>query len=80
MSEFYKVAKGRMAEVWARLECPVCGDEMEHVGDDYEDEKHLDTYSCEYCRILITYVSPAKYHEYHEVPDSERCYLIERSF
>jgi hypothetical protein len=75
----YPRARGRMLEVWAKVECPVCDAELEHVGDDYEDEEHIDCYDCSYCGILVSYVSPAKYGEYHDVPDKDRRYIIEHS-
>jgi len=82
MSDFYPLAKGHMAKVWATCECPVCGDEMEHVGDEYDDDDDgkimLDTYGCDYCHLLVTYVSPADDHAYHEVADKDRRYIIER--
>lgn len=73
---YYPLARGHMLEVWAKLECPVCDGDMDHLCDEYEDDDHLDTYTCGYCGIQITYVSPAKYHEYHQVPDSKKRYLI----
>lgn len=83
MADFYPHARARMLKVWATLECPICGAEMESLDDDYETDDelghlHLDTYICDYCNILLTYVSPAKYHQYHEVPDNEKRYFIER--
>lgn len=83
MSDFYRLAKGHMHEVWATLECPVCGDEMSEVGDDHEFDDNerewfVDTYACAYCDLMVTYVSPHEYGEYHDVPDSERRYLIEQ--
>lgn len=78
MSDFYPRARGRMLEVWAKLECPVCDADMEHVTDEYEGKLHLDTYACDYCHLLVTYVSPRKYHEYHQVPDNEKRYFVER--
>jgi C4-type Zn-finger protein len=84
MSDFYPLATGRMAQVWAQCICPVCDNEMTHIDDEYEDDDagklHLDTYACAHCSLLVTYVSPANIHEYHQVPDSKRRYHIERSW
>lgn len=81
--DYYPRAIGHMAEVWAKCECPICSTEMEHSSDDYDadderQELHLDTYACNHCNLLITYVSPAQYGAYHEVPESDRRYFIER--
>lgn len=78
----YPHAKGHMLEVWATLECPVCGDEMRASSDDTETddvhgELYLDTYACDHCEILVTYISPKKYGEYHDTPDSKKWYQIE---
>lgn len=84
MSDFYPVAMHQMLKVWATCVCPICGCELESVGDEIEEDDqeplHLDTFACEYCSLLVTYVSPAKYEEYHLVPDHEKRYLIERQF
>lgn len=72
-------ARGRMLEVWAKCECPVCDGDLEHLTDEYEDEQHIDSYTCSYCGLIISYVSPSKYHEYHDVPDRDRRYIIEAS-
>lgn len=80
-ADFYPLAKGHMAKVWATCVCPVCDDEMRQVGDEYEDSEEgklmLDTYACDHCRILVTYVSPADDLEYHQVAAHDRRYLIE---
>ncbi len=77
----YPLARGNMEKVWATLECPVCGAEMRDVcmedSEDYGEAITIDTYACDYCNIMISYVSPAKYHEYHDVPGNHRRYLIE---
>ena len=71
-----------MAEVWATCECPICDDDMEHLTDEYEEDEdhgklHLDTYTCDHCHIMVTYVSPAGVGEYHNVANRDRRYLIE---
>lgn len=82
MGEFYPLAKGHMAEVWATCKCPVCGDDMDHLCDEYDDddgkELHLDTYTCDHCDLFVTYVSPADVGEYHKVANKDRRYFIER--
>jgi C4-type Zn-finger protein len=82
LSDFYPLAKGHMAEVWARCECPVCDDEIEHLSDEYEEDEgkklHLDTYTCDHCNLFVTYVSPADVGEYHNVANRDRRYLIEQ--
>lgn len=79
---FYPLAKGHMAEVWATLVCPVCDGEMREIGDEYEDDEEgklmLDTYACNHCRILVTYISPADVHEYRQVANRDRRYLIDQ--
>lgn len=73
----YPVAKGHMLKVWAKAVCPLCGDDLSHVGDDIDEGDFHDTYACNYCRILVTYVSPCKYTEYHTVPDDQKRYIME---
>lgn len=72
----YPLARGKMAEVWAKLICPVCDSELEHIDDEYEYDLHKDVYLCKRCKICVCYVSPNIYHEYHQVPDSKRWYEI----
>ena len=83
MSDFYPLAKGHMHEVWATGECPICGDDMGHVDDDIllddnEQPVLVDTYGCDYCHLLVMYVSPADGTDYHETADSDKRYCIER--
>lgn len=82
MADFYPRARSHMLEVWATLECPICGGEMTDSSSDYEDDDNgrlfLDTYACNYCSLLVTYVSPAEYGQYHLVPDKDRRYFVER--
>lgn len=78
----YTKARGRMLKVWAKGECPVCDGELEHSSDDHETDDegkqwHLDTYACYHCDLLITYVSPADIHEYHQVSDQDKYYIVE---
>lgn len=78
----YPQAKGHMLDVWATCECPICGEDMRSSSYDYEvDDEHgklfTDTYACDYCEILLTYISPADM-EYHDVLDSQKWYLVER--
>lgn len=81
VKSMYPLARGQMAKVWATLVCPVCGAEMREVcmedGEDFENPVTLDSYACDYCNIMVTYVSPQKYHEYKDVPANCRRYLIE---
>ena len=76
-NSIYPLAKGHMLKVFATLECPVCGDEMDHCDDEYDGGWHHDTYLCRHCRISVSYITPRKYGEYHSVPDSEKRYSIE---
>lgn len=75
----YPLAKGHMEDCWATCVCPICDDDMEHVCDEYEEEdnRHLDTYACRHCDILVTYVSPLNIGEYHNVLPRDRRYIIE---
>ena len=75
----YPLARGKMAEVWAKLICPVCDVEIEPVDDDYEYGLHLDANICNYCSIFVIYISPETIHEYHLVPDSQRWYTLEQA-
>lgn len=82
MQNWYAKAKGQMLEVFATCECPICGDEMvslDMTTENYDErgDWHFDTYVCSHCCILLTYITPAKYHNYHDVPDGEKYYLIE---
>lgn len=71
-----RLAYGNMAEVWGKWVCPVCGGELEPIEDEYDGGYHHDNLDCAYCGIKVTYISKQEYHEYHEVPDSERYYEI----
>lgn len=51
--------------------CPVCGQELEHSSDMHNDGKHEDTFACEFCSILVTYITPDDRREYHEYGDHE---------
>lgn len=78
----YPQAEGHMMEVWATGECPVCSNDMDQLCDDYETDGnvslHFDTYTCKHCRIMVTYVSPDQYTEYHQVPDVAKLYFIDK--
>jgi hypothetical protein len=76
----YKLARGNMALVWARLICPVCDGEIENFEDEYEDDLHLDICKCDRCELFIVYISPRAIHEYHEVSPSQRWYRIEQAW
>lgn len=56
--------------------CFICGSDLEAVGDEIEDGEHHDTYACERCEILITFITSAKVQAYHEI---DRCWIeVER--
>jgi hypothetical protein len=41
MSDFYPLATGHMAKVWAKCVCPICDSDLESVGDEREDDDTL---------------------------------------
>lgn len=47
--------------------CFICGTDLEPVGDEVEGGEHHDTWACERCEILITFVTSSKVHAYHEI-------------
>jgi hypothetical protein len=59
------------------LVCPWCQDEMYHNDQTEEDGESNDMYTCGYCETEVTYVTPAKYDEYHEVPVCEAVFEID---
>lgn len=65
----------------ALWECPWCGGDIDAVCDERNDETFEDTWHCVGdCELLITFITPAEYTEYHEVMDGEWTILIEGSF
>lgn len=39
--------------------CPVCGEQaLDAAFDEREDGEHLDTFKCDHCGMLVTYISP----------------------
>lgn len=59
-------------------ECPCCGGDIDALCDEHEDGLHYDTWRCEGdCDLLITFVTPAEYTEYHQVMDSEWEIILE---
>jgi predicted RNA-binding Zn-ribbon protein involved in translation (DUF1610 family) len=50
--------------------CPVCGEQaLDAAFDERDDGKHFDTFACDNCGVLVTYISPddgrGEYHEFH---------------
>src|SRR5579859_1960135 len=59
-------------------ECPWCGGEIDAVDMETDDDETWDTWSCVgNCNLLITFITPAEYTEYHDVPDGDWRVLIE---
>lgn len=59
--------------------CPWCGGEIDSVCYEKNAETFEDTYRCiGTCNLLITFFTPAKYVEYHEVPDYEWRVFVEK--
>ena len=51
--------------------CPVCGEQaLDAAFDERHDGKHWDTFACENCGLLVTYISPddgrGSYHEFRD--------------
>lgn len=51
--------------------CPICGEQaLDALMDEHEDGKHLDTFKCEHCGVMVTYISPddgrGEYHQYYD--------------
>lgn len=53
--------------------CPICGEqELDALCDEHEDGEHLDTWKCDNCGMMITYISPDDGRgEYHQFYDGE---------
>lgn len=47
--------------------CFICDSDLEPVGDEIDGDEHRDTWACENCEILITFITSAKVHTYHEI-------------
>ncbi len=67
MSYIFKIRHDNVAGT-----CFICGTDLEPVGDEIEGDEHHDTWSCERCEILITFITPAKVHAYHEI---DNCWI-----
>lgn len=83
MADFYPLARGHMLEVWGIGECPICGEEMSALDYERDPDEELGllgiaSYTCDYCNIILCYVCADTYSQYHEVPDNEKRYFIER--
>lgn len=46
--------------------CPVCKEGAEHLTDEVEDGKHMSTYVCNPCGLMVTFITPDDGKEYHE--------------
>ncbi len=51
--------------------CPICGEQaLDAAFDEHEDGEHLDTFKCDHCGVLVTYISTddgrGEYHQYHD--------------
>lgn len=51
--------------------CPICGEQnMDALHDEYADGKHLDTWKCDDCGVMTTYISPddgrGEYYLFHD--------------
>ncbi len=51
--------------------CPICGEQaLDSAFDEHRDGKHEDTFKCDNCGVLVTYISPddgrGEYHQFHD--------------
>lgn len=73
----YPLATGNMLKAWGTTVCPVCDTDMIHLHAEDDGGLTHDTYTCSKCEIMVTYISPEHFGEYHQVPDGEKFYMIE---
>lgn len=60
--------------------CPWCGGDIDSLDGERNNETFEDTYTCVGdCELMITFITPAEIHEYHEVPNSDWKVLVESS-
>jgi hypothetical protein len=76
----------RMVEHYSRgqsalWECPWCGGHIDALCDEISGDDYWDTWDCVGgCDLLITFITPAEYAEYHCVPDDYWRVLVEGAF
>lgn len=64
-----------------RWECPWCGGDIDASSDEHDGDEFWDTWTCVGdCNLLITFITPAEYKEYHQVPDGQWTILVESAF
>jgi hypothetical protein len=74
--QFYERNKKSLA--W---ECPFCEGDIDSVCYELDDGIFEDTYDCDAeCEILLTFLTPKKYGEYHKVPIDEVVIEVEFMF
>lgn len=60
-------------------DCPICGEDLEHSYDEFDDGKHIDAYFCSECELGVTYISPNDGRgEYHQFNDGEIEMVLDR--
>lgn len=67
------------AKIWLKdigATCPICGEDLEHLCDERNEGKYEDSYTCDACGVIVTYISPDDGRQYHEYRNGE----IEVSF
>jgi len=52
--------------------CPICGDDMQDLCYEVNDTNQSeDSYTCDTCAVIVTYITPHDRREYHEYNNGE---------